>query len=473
MNFISPQYFLFLIFAYVLYWTLRGMEARKYLLTALSYGFYAAWDWRFCGLMLFVTLNAYVTARLLDVKPGSIRREILWVSVAIDLCVLGFFKYFGFFSSSFGELLSSIGLETKGPVLYMLLPVGISFYTFHAISYVVDVYRGKVRAAHSLNDVALYIAFFPQLIAGPIVRSRSLFPQLRRAKRLNLRVQARGFRLIILGLIYKAVIANSLAELCDPVFGRVTSHRPPELLLATVAYYGQIYFDFAGYSCLAIGSARLFGYRLPRNFNYPYLAASLSEFWKRWHMSLSSWLRDYLYFSLGGNRGSTLFVARNLMITMVLGGLWHGASWNFVLWGIIHGAGLCVHKLWETISAHAFFSWVGWNRLLWKIFSVLLTQVVVMFAWVFFRCERFSDAMFVLRTIISPSAFIGFGLKTVVLWVLVLIIADHYFGHTRQISRRATTFAMGGTYWVALGMLVAGALTMIPLSQKAFIYFQF
>jgi D-alanyl-lipoteichoic acid acyltransferase DltB (MBOAT superfamily) len=473
MNFISVQYIAFLGVAYGLYWSLRGVEIRKYVLTGLSYIFYAAWDWRFCGLMLFVTMNAYLTARVLESKTRKIRRSALWLSITIDLMVLGFFKYFGFFVSSFERLLSSVGVETTGPVMAVILPIGISFYTFHAISYVVDVYRGKIFAASSFNDIALYIAFFPQLIAGPIVRSRSFLPQLNCERRFSLKLQARGFRLIILGLIYKAVIANNLSELCDPVFASVTSHRPPELLLATVAYYGQIYFDFAGYSCLAIGSARLFGYRLPRNFNYPYLAASLSEFWKRWHMSLSFWLRDYLYFSLGGNRGSTSHIARNLMITMILGGLWHGASWNFVLWGVIHGVGLCGHKLWVAFRSRAIPRWMGWDSLIWKIFSVTLTQLIVLLAWVFFRCEQFDDALYIFRTIVSPSTFLGFGLRTITMWVLILIALDHYFGGIRRISHRVISVTIDEGYWLALGVLAAIALTMVPLSQRAFIYFQF
>jgi D-alanyl-lipoteichoic acid acyltransferase DltB (MBOAT superfamily) len=447
------------------------MKARKYLLTTLSYCFYAAWDWRFCGLMLFVTLNAYLTARVLEAKAGDIRRKVLWISIAIDLCVLGFFKYFGFFSSSFAALLSSIGLEEKGPALAILLPIGISFYSFHAISYVVDVYRGKVQAANSLNDIALYIAFFPQLIAGPIVRSKSFLPQLGCAKRFDLKLQARGLRLIILGLVYKAVIANNLAELCDPIFANVTSHQRPELLLATVAYYGQIYFDFAGYSCLAIGSARLFGYRIPRNFNYPYLSASLSEFWRRWHMSLSFWLRDYLYISLGGNRGSGFVVVRNLMITMVLGGLWHGASWNFVLWGAIHGVGLCVNKTWSSFRNQA--SHTQSRSVFLGVISVIITQLVVMFAWVFFRCEQFGDAVYVLRAIISPLVFVDLGLNDITIWVIAIIGLDHYFGKTRKISNGAIAQSIGQSVWVVLGVITAVALTLVPLSQKAFIYFQF
>jgi alginate O-acetyltransferase complex protein AlgI len=250
MNLISFQYVAFLAVAYVLYWSLRGTEARKYLLTILSYVFYAAWDWRFCGLLLFVTANAYLSGRALEIKTGKIRRWLLWSSFANDLVVLGFFKYYGFFVSSFERLFSSIGLEMKGSTLSIILPLGISFYTFYAISYVMDIYHGKVKATMSLNDVALYIAFFPRLVAGPIVKSRSFLPQLNHPRQFRIKLQARGLQLIILGLIYKAVIANSLAELCDPVFAKVINHQPQELLLATVTYYGQIYFDFAGYSCI-------------------------------------------------------------------------------------------------------------------------------------------------------------------------------------------------------------------------------
>src|SRR5439155_892317 len=254
------------------------------------------------------------------------RTVVLAASIGIDLVILGFFKYYDFFLSNVAAALAYLGIPASLPVMQIILPVGISFYTFHAISYVVDVYRGKIEPEPSFRKIALYISFFPQLIAGPIVRASFIMPQIRRQRAFSPAQQAIGVRLLLRGFIYKAVIADTLAQIADPVFAHVDQYDAHALLTATIAFYGQIYFDFAGYSSMAIGTARLFGYRFPPNFNYPYRAASVTEFWRRWHMSLSFWLRDYLYIPLGGNRGGTVFVCCTLMITMLLGGLWHGGA---------------------------------------------------------------------------------------------------------------------------------------------------
>ncbi|MGB8843571.1 MAG: MBOAT family O-acyltransferase, partial [Aliidongia sp.] len=268
MNFVSAEFALFLAISYALYWLLpRG---RKLLLLAASYLFYAAWDWRFCGLMAFVTLNAHIAGQAIAREQG---RRVLWFSIGLDLAVLGWFKYAGFLAGAAVSGLSTLGLDVTLPVPPILLPIGISFYSFHAMSYVIDVYRRKV-AARGLADVALYIAFFPQLIAGPIVRAGFFMPQLGRVPPFSRIGQAQGLRLILKGLIYKALIADTLATLADPVFGQLGRYNDAALVTATVAFYGQIYFDFAGYSALAIGTARLFGYRIPKNFDYPYSARS-------------------------------------------------------------------------------------------------------------------------------------------------------------------------------------------------------
>jgi D-alanyl-lipoteichoic acid acyltransferase DltB (MBOAT superfamily) len=352
----------------------------------------------------------------------------------------------------------------------IILPVGISFYTFHAISYVVDVYRGKVEPEPSFVNIALYISFFPQLIAGPIVRASFIMPQIRRSRSFSPAQQAIGVRLLLRGFIYKAAIADTLAQIADPVFAHVEQYSAHALLTATIAFYGQIYFDFAGYSSMAIGTARLFGYRFPPNFNYPYRAASVTEFWRRWHMSLSFWLRDYLYIPLGGNRGGALFVCRNLMITMLLGGLWHGAAWNYVAWGALHGVGLCANKLWREVRQRfpVPINMHGGSY----VAAVVLTQLWVMLAWVFFRCDSASQATELLAAILGLRPHPGAAVLPVEGWILAVIGIDHTLGSARLRLSLSPRWARS-LAWSGLGALFALGLAAMPVVQKPFIYFQF
>jgi alginate O-acetyltransferase complex protein AlgI len=470
-NFVSFEFVAFLGTIYVLHWMLPQASTRKWLLTIASYLFYAAWNWRFCFLMLFVTMNAFVAGQLISLFERHKRKLILSTSIGIDLLVLAFFKYYDFFATNVVAALADLGVSTGLPVLRIVLPVGISFYTFHAISYVVDVYRGKIESEISFVNVALYISFFPQLIAGPIVRATFIMPQIRRERPFSRSQQAVGLRLLLRGFIYKAVIADMLAQIADPVFADVDRYNAHALLTATVAFYGQIYFDFAGYSSMAIGAARLFGYRFPRNFDYPYSAASVTEFWRRWHMSLSFWLRDYLYIPLGGNRGGLLGVCRNLMITMLLGGLWHGAAWNYVVWGLLHGVGLCANKVWNGVRPQ-FPATVSTQGRLFGIVGVMLTQLWVMLAWVFFRCNSVGEAMNVLSSIIGLHVHPGAAIIPLELWIILIIAIDHTLGggvwRMAMARRWARTLS-----WSGVGVLLALGLATMPLVQKPFIYFQF
>ena len=470
MNFVSLGFLVFVAFAFALYWRLPGATARKLGLTLASYAFYAAWDWRCCGLMLLVTGNAWATGRLLPGLAGQRRRHLLLASVGLNLMVLAIFKYWGFFAENLAALLQPLGLGSHLLLLQVVLPVGISFYSFHAISYVMDVHRGKLARPAGLLDVALYIAFFPQLIAGPIVRAAFFLPQLSRPVRLRWLRVAWGLRLFLRGLLYKAVLAEFMAQLADPVFADVTGHGAGARLTAGLAFYGQIYFDFAGYSLMAIGTARLFGYRLPRNFNYPYAAASVTEFWRRWHMSLSLWIRDYVYLSLGGNRGGRMAVYRNLMLAMLLGGLWHGAAWTFVLWGGLHGLALCVHKLWRELRQR--LAWPGFG-LAGRLLGVALTQAWVAATFVVFRSNSLQDAWAMLGG--GPGLLpAGDNAVPAMAGVVVLLVlaVDHLAGSMRgraPARRPASVLAV----WFGLGVLLALVLTVMPLAQRPFIYFQF
>ena len=327
-------------------WKLRPEPTRwKYFVLAASYVFYAAWDWRFCGLLALSTVGNQAAAMGVHRSSSDrTRRRVLIAGVAFNLGLLGFFKYYGFFVESLVALLRPVGLAPTSLLVKITLPVGISFFTFCGLSYLIDVYRRVLRPAPFL-DVAVYLSFFPHLVAGPIVRGSEFLPQLRRRPNPDAVDATRGARLIMRGLFKKVVIANFLAQaIADPVFGSPGSYRAWDLLIAAYAYSVQIYADFSGYTDMAIGIALLLGIKFPDNFDRPYVARSLQEFWRRWHMTLSRWLRDYLYIPLGGNRGGRWAAYRNLLVTMILGGLWHGASWTFVVWGTFHGVGLVAER---------------------------------------------------------------------------------------------------------------------------------
>jgi D-alanyl-lipoteichoic acid acyltransferase DltB (MBOAT superfamily) len=470
MNFVSFEFAVFLAIVYVLHWSCRNAATRRLLLTIASYVFYAVWNWRFCFLMLFVTVNGFAAGQMIARATRSWRTAVLAASIGIDLATLGFFKYYDFFLSNVAAALADLGVAASLPVMRIILPVGISFYTFHAISYVVDVYRGKVEPEPSFLKIALYISFFPQLIAGPIVRASFIMPQIRRRRPFSPAQQAIGVRLLLRGFIYKAAIADTLAQIADPVFAHVDQYDAHALVTATIAFYGQIYFDFAGYSSMAIGTARLFGYRFPPNFNYPYRAASVTEFWRRWHMSLSFWLRDYLYIPLGGNRGGTLFVCRNLMITMLIGGLWHGAAWNYVIWGALHGVGLCANKLWR--EARRRLPMPIDVRGSWHIAAVVLTQLWVMLAWVFFRCDSAAQATEVLAAIVGLRPHPGTGVLPVEGCILAIIGIDHTLGSARLRLSLSPRWARA-LAWSGVGALFALGFAAMPVVQKPFIYLQF
>src|SRR3954467_8418172 len=381
----------FLIFFLVVAAAMAVLEtrftAKKAVLVAASYFFYAQWDWRFCFLLAFSSAVSYAAGLLIDkARDDHGKRFILGVAVAVHLSLLGVFKYFDFFVFSANELARSLGFTHELPFLEILLPVGISFFTFHGISYLTDVYRGDVEVCRNPLDMALYMSFFPQLVAGPIVRAAYFLPQLARPSTEPIPI-APALLLILGGLFKKVVIANYLATgLVDPVFSAPTSYGGPDLLLATYGYAVQIYCDFSAYSDMAIALAALLGFRFPANFNQPYRAQRLREFWQRWHISLSTWLRDYLYKPLGGNRHGRWKTYRNLFLTMLLGGLWHGAAWKFIAWGALHGGGLAVERVLEP--------WIG-RRALSPVAKIVATLVVfhfVCFAWIFFRAEDFGMA---------------------------------------------------------------------------------
>jgi D-alanyl-lipoteichoic acid acyltransferase DltB (MBOAT superfamily) len=475
MLFNSASFLLFLPVVLAGYWLWPDNFGRKLLLVIASCFFYAAWDWRFLSLLGFVVATTFAASwRILYLKGRGARVQslvILWIGIGVQLAVLAFFKYFNFFEDNLVTLLSGFGLPSAAPIVRILLPVGISFYTFHAITLAVDTYRGKVDTRVSLLDVALYIAFFPQLVAGPIVRAMVFLPQLATKRLVSAEDLFVASQAIITGFLYKVVFADSIAPFVDKVFARPADYSGSLLLAATFGFYCQIYFDFNGYSLIAIGVSRLFGYKLPDNFNFPYAATSLGSFWRRWHISLSSWLRDYLYIPLGGNRLGVAKQMRNLIVTMLLGGIWHGASWNFVIWGAAHGTLLAIERFRQlrrgTISNEE-------NRSITALaFGWLVTQTIVLLCWIPFRAKTLADSLAVISGIFTWRTVMAGPPIAIPLALLVLpIFCDTVFVRLlRSQPRKPLLRPELGFGLLVLCALAVGLITKTGL--RSFIYFQF
>jgi alginate O-acetyltransferase complex protein AlgI len=463
---------------------------QNYMLLAASYVFYGWWDWRFLTLLAgSTTLDWYlalVIERAREQKGPAAAKRAVALSVVVNLAILGFFKYFNFFVDNAENVLRTLGYDGSTWTLRIILPVGISFYTFQSMSYTIDVFRGEIRATKRLADFALYVAFFPQLVAGPIERATNLLPQIQRPRRPTWTDWEEGLLLFGLGLFRKVAIADPAGLIADGYFANSTAYSSVQLAVGVLLYAVQIYNDFAGYSDMARGSARLMGFTLMRNFRHPYFATSVSDFWKRWHISLSGWLRDYLYIPLGGSRHGRVRTHINLMVTMLLGGLWHGANWTFVVWGGLHGTYLIVQHAWTGVAAQfartclalppfasrSFATLPGarWMRTVQRVAAGLFVFTLVNVTWIFFRSPDFATAF---RYIEGLLAFRmgGEGSLAPLLLLIVFTLAidlpqaiaeDEYVFLNWPVYRRAVAAAAG------LLLLLAGGSTNAP-----FIYFQF
>ncbi len=470
MLFDSPVYVVFLAIVVLLYWRLSRRNQNIFLLCA-SYFFYGWWDWRFLLLMAGSTCIDYLIAkRLPTLQSSQRRRALLILSLCINFGFLGVFKYFNFFTSSFESLLTTLGFHgVSMTVLRIILPPGISFYTFQEVAYIVDVYKGKLEPARSFIDYALFISLFPHLIAGPIQRPGHLLPQVQRDRGFDGNKFFDGLMLILFGLLQKCIIADNCALLANAAFnGRFGNTTAPVVLLGTYAFAWQIYGDFAGYSNIARGSAQLLGFHFMVNFRQPYLATTLQDFWRRWHISLSSWLRDYLYIPLGGNRKGEGRTYGNLLTTMLLGGLWHGANWTFVVWGAIHGGGLALERLFGlNPEAAAHDGWIiRWMK------RILLFNLVCV-TWVFFRAASLRDAVSFLaglgRFSWQPEYFTA--LKFLSLFAGVMFLMD------LRMEAKNEEYAFQNVpplVRVGIGATAALAIALLGANQtSAFIYFQF
>jgi alginate O-acetyltransferase complex protein AlgI len=439
----------------------RSEETRRWMLLLASTYFYGQWNWYYLILIYITVITDFTVGRHIYARLHP--RAALAVSLTINLGILGFFKYGNFLASNVAAGLSWFGMPIQWQGWEFLLPVGISFYTFQSLSYTVDLYRKQLQPRRKLRDYALFVTFFPQLVAGPIVRASEFFQELDSRRRVTTRGMQAGLSLIVVGLVKKVVFADNLAPLVESAFSNPGAASGWQLLIAVYAFAFQIYFDFSGYTDIAIGAARALGFRFPKNFDHPYTALSIREFWRRWHMTLSRWLRDYLYISLGGNRHGPYRTAANLMVTMLLGGLWHGASWNFVLWGGLHGLYLALERLLGRCCAFRLPAAAHW----------FLTFQLTCFAWIFFRAPDLKTSTAVIAKIARlASEPVLAGVETWQAVLLVGLLLAHWAGARWHLRDRMCVARAPAWGLVTAGLLLS-LLIWAPSQSAPFIYFQF
>lgn len=472
MIFNSFSFLVFFVFVFICYAIFPHKTQNRFLLIS-SYFFYAAWDYRFCGLLLITTIVDFSAGQLIT-KFRPISKTFLIASICINLSILGLFKYYNFFIDSFIQLTSMVDLNFSPFTLNIILPVGISFYTFQSMSYTIDLYRKEIKPISNFFDYALYVSFFPQLVAGPIERAQHLLPQILKPRLITFAGIQKGFYYISAGLCLKIFVADNIARLIDPIFRADTIQTGFQYLIAGYGFTFQIYGDFAGYSYIAMGLGAVLGFDIMNNFNLPYFSQNPREFWQRWHISLSSWLRDYLYISLGGNRISNLITIRNLFITMLLGGLWHGAKITFVLWGGIHGLLLIGYHSFLLFKARTTLQ-VGFTvpDVLKKTVNILIFFHIIVFTWYFFRAESLDHVIIIFQALVfnfNPSAdpeltnkLAFFILPLLIFQLFQVISKDQLFLFKVPIILRAVSY-----------VIIFYLITIFGVNHaQDFIYFQF
>jgi D-alanyl-lipoteichoic acid acyltransferase DltB (MBOAT superfamily) len=452
-----------------------------------SYYFYACWDWRFLFLLIFSTLLDFYTGLKISENNNPAKKKYwLLLSIAINLGFLGFFKYYNFFISSFADLLAGVGLHIDPWTLQVILPVGISFYTFHGLSYVLDVYRGRIPTEKNIIDYSLFVSFFPLLVAGPIERATHLLPQIKTKRTFEYSKAVDGLRQILWGLFKKIVIADNCAGFVNEIFTNASHYNGSTLVLGAILFAFQIYCDFSGYSDIALGTARLFGFDLLRNFAYPYFSRDIAEFWRRWHISLSSWFRDYLYIPLGGSKGGAWMTIRNTLIIFIVSGFWHGANWTFIVWGLLNALYILPSMLLKTHRDHLDIAARG--RLLptfKELVSICLTFALTTFAWIFFRAENLTNALSYLSRICSKSLFkkpdgVAFAVSRgatifeLLGFILPIFLIVEWLGRERQYAIQNIAMSRAGIRWAAyIFLLVLISIFYYNEIATQFIYFQF
>lgn len=467
MLFNSQVFFIFFVAFLFIYWFILNKSFRKQNVLILigSYFFYGWWDWRFLFLILASSLIDFFVAK----KIFSSKSKLNWLllSCVANLGLLFVFKYFNFFAQSLIDLFNILNFNVSYNLINIILPVGISFYTFQTLSYSIDVYRSKIKPTSNIISFFSYVSFFPQLVAGPIERASNLIPQIESKRNLDLKQFKAGFFQILIGLFRKVVIADNLALYVDLVYNDPEIYNSSTLLLATFLYSFQIYFDFSGYSDIAIGTAKLLGFNFKQNFNLPYFSNSITEFWRKWHISLSSWLKDYLYISLGGNRKGKLLTYRNLILTMLLGGLWHGSSWNFIIWGLIHGFILALEKILFSKKEKKYSFKYGF----------IYTFPTVLIAWIFFRSQTLDESFYILKSIInfkfSLPVISDLNIIVTSLFVLLLgLIFDSILKLKKIHLENFGAHFKNKTYILYCSLIIL-ILVLFYSTSDQFIYFQF
>ena len=482
MLFNSFDFAIFLPIVFILYWFIanKTLRLQNLLIVVASYVFYGWWDWRFLSLILFSTLVDYFVGVRLGVEEKQTKRKVLlWTSILVNLGFLGFFKYYNFFLDNFITSFSFFGVGITANSLNIILPVGISFYTFQTLSYSIDVYKRKLKPTKDFIAFAAFVSFFPQLVAGPIERAENLLPQFYKERVFDYSKAVDGMRQILWGLFKKMVIADNAAEIANQIFNNSNDYSGSTLLLGALFFTFQIYGDFSGYSDIAIGTARLFGFDLMSNFNFPYFSRDIAEFWRRWHISLSTWFRDYLYIPIGGSRGNLSMKIRNTFVIFIVSGFWHGANWTFIVWGALHA--IYFLPLLLTKSNRAYLGTVAHGRLLpsvKELFQMIVTFGLTVFAWIFFRAENIGHSVSIISKIFSSSlftlpAFEGkrHAIETLLLIMFFLIVEwngreeQYALSHLGLNWKKPLRYAMYYSIFIALFWFGG--------KEQQFIYFQF
>ena len=488
MLFNSLNFALFLPIVFVLYWfpTKGKLKHQNVILLFSSYFFYSCWDWRFLFLLIFSTILDYFTGiKIYETTKKKQKKLWLWISIGINLGFLGVFKYYNFFAISLVEAISNLGYDINLETLQIVLPVGISFYTFHGLSYIIDIYKNRIKPQKNFIDYSIFVSFFPLLVAGPIERATHLLPQIIKKREFDYSKTVDGLRQILWGLFKKIVIADNFAEYANIIFNNYTDYSGSTLILGSLLFTFQIYCDFSGYSDIALGTARLLGFELIQNFSFPYFSRNITEFWRRWHISLSSWFRDYIYIPLGGNKVGILLKIRNTFIIFLASGLWHGANWTFVVWGCINAIYILPSLIFNPIKNN--LDIVAKGKIipsLKEILKIGLTFCLTVFAWIFFRSENLNQAYIIISRIFSSSTFsfpfinemnTGSQIfpKSLILLIIIFTIIEWYGREDKYALENILKFRKKFTRYVFYIVIILLIFYQGNFNENTFIYFQF
>jgi alginate O-acetyltransferase complex protein AlgI len=478
MLFNSIDFAIFLPLIFILYWfaTKKTLTTQNILLLVASYFFYACWDWRFLFLLMFSTLLDYYTGlKMQDAGSQRNKKIWFWLSIIINLGFLGVFKYYNFFVESFADGLSHLGLHVNPWTLNIILPVGISFYTFHGLSYVIDIYKDRIKAERNFVDYALFVSFFPLLVAGPIERATHLLPQIKSKRTFDYTKAVDGLRQILWGLFKKIVIADNCAYYANEIFSNSSDHSGSTLLLGAIFFTFQIYGDFSGYSDIALGTARLFGIELLRNFAFPYFSRDIAEFWRRWHISLSTWFRDYLYIPLGGSKGGMMMKIRNTFIIFIVSGFWHGANWTFIVWGALNAVYFLPLLISDKNRSNIEIVGAGGTPVRFKdVVNILFTFGLTVIAWVIFRAENIGHAFSYLSGMFSSSLF---SMPEIfpkhIIFLIIFFITIEWLGRENKYAIESLGLKWKRPVRLSFYYAIIIAVFWFVGKEQQFIYFQF